>query len=1011
MLSPSAAAQDGPKEQPTRGKDAPANDASHEDAPADHAPPTDAPPSDDAPSNDAEASGAAGGHAPGNTPSNGQNPAANSPDASSPAPAAAEGAATPSEPADESAPELSSAPTPAPTSGTESLEDIVVTGYRKSLDAALSRKQRATAQVDAIVADDIADFPDLNLADALQRMPGVAITRDSGEGARLTVRGLSGQYTRTRINGMDTRVAIGDNTTRSFDFNMFASELFNSVIVNKTATPELGEGSLGAVIDLNTGHAFNYKPGFTVVASAQGNYNDLSQTVRPRVAGLVSYRDPKGVWGATASVAYSKTRNDEVVSDTVRWERATFRSVNGVVCADNPTDVGCTEVANAFGPRIPRYLQRVNVSERLGLTAGFQLKPTAKTELRLDGLFATYNQERHDKSLEVLLRSNQNTQDITGYTIQPFPDRFGLPNSSLSSFSLDNAWVRSENFLRLTETRFYQATLAIDHEFSKRVYVKALAGRSQSRGYIPHMTTMMYDAKGYNGFSADYRQSAYLPTLAYDGANVADGTNFFLTELRDQVNTTTNTFDTGEAKLFWEVIDPLRLSTGVAVKRMTHDTKQQNRDGTVCGLMLFNCDTNADGMNDVIGAPGQADLTEITNYNGPVGAGSTTRWATPSIDAWNRALGYYNVPLRDDLSRRRKVEEVTLNTYLQADGEIPLGLGDMRLLYNAGVQYVQTRQKSGGYVSNDFIEVKRPTYHDVLPSANAALWLTNEWVLRAAVARVMSRPALADLTPGGSVDSFNYVINFRNPRLDPTRATALDVAAEWYFAKESVVSLAAFMKSIDSFPIDSTRQGTFAGTGLPTTVIAPTSPASMNLEGTCGNPQGCWEIRELGNGPGATIRGLELGFQSPFSSFFKHLPPVIRGMGFIGNFTLVNSNTSYTFSGNTVSERLLGLSNTSFNATLYYEDSKFSTRVSLANRSDYLLAGPNSNGNLWEFVEASTRVDASAKYKIIDALEVSLEGLNLTNTPYYSKVDTTANRLFEYRKTGRNILLGARYTF
>lgn len=101
----------------------------------------------------------------------------------------------------------------------QELEDVV-TGYRKSLDAALTRKQRSTEQVDAIVADDIADFPDLNLAESLQRIPGVAITRDNGEGNRITVRGLSGEYTRTRLNGMDTRVAIGNNTTRSFDFRM-----------------------------------------------------------------------------------------------------------------------------------------------------------------------------------------------------------------------------------------------------------------------------------------------------------------------------------------------------------------------------------------------------------------------------------------------------------------------------------------------------------------------------------------------------------------------------------------------------------------------------------------------------------------------------------------------------------------------------------------------------------------------------------------------------------------------
>jgi iron complex outermembrane receptor protein len=913
------------------------------------------------------------------------------------------------------APELSSAP---PEPQMNSRDEIVVTGYRRSLDAALSRKQRSTAQVDAIVAEDMADFPDLNLAESLQRMPGVSITRDSGEGARLTVRGLTGQFTRTRINGMDTRVGVGDNTTRSFDFNVFASELFNSVVVHKTASPELGDGSLGAVVDLNTGRPLDYKKGFTFSANGQGNFNDLSLTLRPRIAGLVNYRSPSDVWGVTASAAYSRTRNDQYVSDTVRWERATFRSVNGVVCADNPTDPGCTDVATAFHPRIPRYLETIASAERLGLTAGVQIRPTKQTDIRLDGLYAMYDRQSDYKTLEVLFRGNQGTMDVTGYTLENHPSRFGVGNNTLSSLSVDNAWVRSEADRILTETDFYQITLALDHEFTEAFYVKALGGRSVSRNHIPHHTTLMYDDRDYNGFSYDYRDSDTLPRLAYAGPDVTDPANFSLTEMRDRTHTTVNTFDTADLKIFLEIVDPLRLSTGVVWKRMSHNTRQKNRDGQACGLGLVDCDVDDDGMNDLIGAPGDAALSDQTEYGGEVGAGSNTRWVSPSIDGWVNSLGYYNVPQRDDLSRRRTVEESTLGTYLQADGEIELGVGDMRVLYVGGAHYVQTRQTTGGYrgaANNagqpELVEIERPVYHDVLPSLNTAFWLTNEHVVRLAAARVMSRPALADLTPGATVDSFNYTIGYRNPLLDPTRATALDAAFEWYFAKESLISVAGFWKKIDSFPLEASRVGTFAGEGLPASVLVPTSPAAMNPEGDCMVPEGCWEISALTNGPGATITGLELAFQAPFNAFYDRLPPVIRGLGVTGNFTLVDSQTDYDFSGNPVRERLIGLSNRSVNATLYYEDSRFGARISAAHRSSYLLDGPNRNGNLWEFVEGSTRFDFSSSYKIVDELQVSAEVLNLTDTPYYSKVDIDANRLLEHRRTGRNFLLGLRYTY
>jgi iron complex outermembrane receptor protein len=119
------------------------------------------------------------------------------------------------------------------------LEEVIVTGFRRSLEEALNIKRDSVGTVDAIVAEDIADWPDQNLAESLQRIPGITITRDSGEGRNISVRGLSGEYTRVRINGIEAIAATGGeggpNRGRDFDFNVFASELFNSVVVHKTA--------------------------------------------------------------------------------------------------------------------------------------------------------------------------------------------------------------------------------------------------------------------------------------------------------------------------------------------------------------------------------------------------------------------------------------------------------------------------------------------------------------------------------------------------------------------------------------------------------------------------------------------------------------------------------------------------------------------------------------------------------------------------------------------------------
>jgi TonB-dependent receptor len=287
-------------------------------------------------------------------------------------------------------------------------------------------------------------------------------------------------------------------------------------------------------------------------------------------------------------------------------------------------------------------------------------------------------------------------------------------------------------------------------------------------------------------------------------------------------------------------------------------------------------------------------------------------------------------------------------------------------------------------------------------------------VLRFAGARVMARPALGDLSPGAGVDSFGYAINFQNPDLDPTRATTLDAASEWYFADGSLLSVAVFWKDIDSFPIRQSRRGTFESTLLPRSVIQPLSPADVSgpgAEGTCGDPAGCWAISELSNGPGSKVKGVEVGFQAPFRAFYGVLPPVIRDLGVLVNYTYVDSRADYVFFGNTVTERLLQLSNGQYNATLYYDDARFSVRASLAYRSGFLTGGPNSQGNLWDYTEASTRLDASSSYNVNEHLKVSLEALNLTDTPLSARADIDAERRTLFNHFGRTFLLGARVTY
>lgn len=896
----------------------------------------------------------------------------------------------------------------------EEIDEVIVKGFRGSLSASLNRKREATGQVDAITAEDIADFPELNLAEALQRIPGVAITRDNGEGRQITVRGLGSRYTQTKVNGMETRAAVAGNATRAFDFNMFASELFNSIVVNKTAQASLEEGSLGSVVNLNTARAFSYDEGSTFLLAGKAGYNDLSEDTQPRITGLYAYHGDK--WGMTASLAYSETSTLTNTSNNVRWQKSNFNSVEGTQCLDvagdplDPYPPVCAQISDAFHARIPRYGENKVSRERVGATLGFQFRPTDRTDISIDALYSSFDQEIDFKTIEVLFRGNAGGMDVTNFTMENQPDRFGTGNSTITSMEVDNAWVRSETYNQNAENTYDQLSLTLSHEFSDRFRITGLLGSSNSEGHFPNSTTLMYDDRDYNGYIYSYSKgSDAFPSLQFNGPDVNDGTIFTLTEVRDQVHTTKGSFDNASLDLHFEFTEALVLSGGIDYKKSTMDTEQDRRDGGVCGLGLYDCDTDDDGTDDLLGAPGTAALSDAFRYTGEVGSGSNSTWAAPSLRGWTDSLGVYDIPLRVDQGRHRAVEEENLGVWAQLSGELPAG--NMRFLYDVGVRTVETDQNSSGYNSGVWVTVNRDKYRDTLPSLNGALWVTDNLVIRGAYAETLTRPALSNLSPGGSVDSFNFIINFQNPMLDPTRSDNIDLSVEWYFANESVLAFAYFTKDIESFPIRESRTGTFASTGLPLSVISPTSPASQNPEGTCGDPAGCWEISELSNGPGADLDGYELSFQAPFDGLFGTDVAVIRNMGFIGNYTYVDSKVDYNYSGNTVRERLIGLSNDSYNATLYYENDVFSTRVSVANRSDYLESGPNRSGNLWQFNDGSTYVDFAATWSVNDSLQFTFEALNITDEAFETFVDTDANRRLESYVTGSNYLLGMRYVF
>lgn len=876
--------------------------------------------------------------------------------------------------------------------GATEVDEIIVTGFRSSLAQALGVKRNEAGAVDVIMAEDIADFPDANLAEAIQRVPGVTITRDAGEGRQISVRGLGSDFTRIRINGMEalsttggTDSSGGTNRSRGFDFNVFASELFNSITVRKTASAETEEGSLGATVDLQAARPFDYS-GFNFAVSGQLGYNDLSENNDPRGAFLIS-NTWGDTFGALLSVAYSSRESLEEGHSTVRWQGGAVGTGPGAV--------------SGFTPRLPRYGILEHDQERLGVTAALQWRPAPATEFNLDVLYADFSANRFEHFLQAPDFSAGGAGGRAG--IEPVDVEIDS-NGTIIYGLFNNVDVRAESRFDQLSTEFTQVTLTGTHAFSDRFRVNGIIGSSSSDHENPIQTTLLFDAIDTDGYSYDYRENPNLPVIQY-GFDVTDPDSWTLSQIRLRPQTAENTYETAQFNAEWDFNDSVTVSGGVFFKNYSFETTEMRRDPVSCGLSptgnaeaCIPADVAAVSPEEYSRLVGLADQWDIPN-------GNTMSWLVPDYAAADALFDFGSFPMSIIPSRgnNRTVEEESRGAFVQADFNTQWGAMPVR--GNVGVRYIQTDQSSTGYQTVAgapvLVEASRD-YDDLLPAMNIVFEPTPEFLIRVGAAEVMTRPGLGSLTPGGSVSvsGNNRTVSSGNPELDPTRGTAYDLAFEWYFAPEALLSLAIFHKEIDSFVATQSSSGPFSSNtlGLPDSVATD----------ACGAVVGCsadadWTFNQPVNTDGGDLTGFEISYQQPFI----FLPGAWSNFGVLANYTYVDSEIEYP--GGFI-ETLTGLSKVAYNGTLYYEDDRFMARVSGTYRDGYLTRVPGGNGNSVEGVNETFHVDASASYAVTDQLSLSLEGINLTDEVSNQYVDAT-DRVYVYHHTGRQIFAGFRYTF
>jgi TonB-dependent receptor len=904
--------------------------------------------------------------------------------------------------------------------GAETIEEVVVTGFRAALNKALEAKQEQVGSIDMIVAEDIADFPDANLAESLQRVPGVVITRDAGEGRQISVRGLGPQFTRVRINGLEamsangsTDASGGTNRTRSFDFNTFASELFNNITVRKTSSAEVEEGSLGATVDLRTGRPFDYD-GLAIAGSVQAGYNDLTEDSDPRAAFLVSNTFADGKFGALLSVAYTDRKLQDDGSSTVRWQPNTGIGVLDpaypIATAGKPT---LAQIRTAFVPRIPRFDRYAHDQQRLGVTAALQFAPSDATSINLDTLYAKFDAKRDEIFLEtpVFSAGGANTADVNAVDAEIETHSDGT--SSLVYGVFNDVDIRSEARHDELSTKFTQVTLEGKHTFSDAFNLRALVGFAEANHDNPVQTTLLWDALNIDGYSYDYRQNSRLPLITFGTTDVTNPATWTLTNIRLRPQSTINSYQTASLDFEWSASDAFKLKFGPQWKNyIFKSTEARRSNGTT---------TNVEGSMPVV-AP-ISSYSVLTNFGNGLSlpAGSATTWLTPDLIAAVDALDLdnatlYRMGIEPVLANNNEVEEDDIGAYVQGDFTYELGAHTLR--GNVGVRYVKTDMTSQGYalvLGAPVLQEATHEYSDVLPSMNLVYDISESLLLRFGASKVMTRPNLGQVTPGASVtvSGNNRTVTVGNPSLDPFRAKSYDLGVEWYFAPESLLSLALFYKDVDSFVQTLRDQRVF--TGNPFGLEDSLAVAACGATPACDATTSLWDFTTPVTTEGGPVKGFEVSYQQPFT----FLPGVWSNFGAILNYTGVESEITYQTVPappapplvTEVKDDLTGLSKRAYNATLYFDNKTFSARVSAAFRSDYLTTVPGRNSNDVEGTAETMNIDFSSSYNINDHFTVSLEALNLTDEVQDQWVGSAADRLSYYHHQGTQYYLGARFKY
>src|SRR5690554_964654 len=910
--------------------------------------------------------------------------------------------------------------------GDDQIEEIVVTGIKASLARSIDIKRNSSLVSDSITAEDMGKFPDNNIADSLQRIPGVAIDRAGGEGRYVSIRGLGPDFASVLING---RTAASENEERAFSFDTIASELVRSVDVFKTSNAALKEGGLGGTVNIVTARPFDFD-GFHLSGSLKGMYEENSEDVSPQGSLLFSNTFADDRIGVLGSITYQKrstskyTVTNEHISNTNEEPFLTF--------TDPSQGWGGGYAYSGDGLEEDTWRTQALWSgiteeerERIGGNLVVQFQLTDNIVLTADAIYSKYdtstdyfyngsylwaptlsdvNQIDENGFYNVINHGYDDGYNITGYG-------HGLQSTErptetlVGGFNLQ--WDISDELRMVADVS--RSTATLDNRGLDRLYILEMLDMPgyivTSNGGIPTVEYKDYDAVMAQEGS-DNQQNLRLRQTSDDGIyNDATNEEFkvdFAWEPGDgffnKVNFGANYMTSEKVTEFWQ--------TPNLVRRIYHS------HGTKLPIDYNSIVDGVIGIGDRFGGL-NGDIYRVD----PV---AFREFAVNSVEdvlairpaAAESIEEFYNNGSSFDAVRSNnsyQIEEKVTSAYVDFSKDVEVA--DMPLNITAGVRYTHTDLTSSG-TSQVLLsltpevslpgEPPKPTlvkeyadeagtllalensYENWLPSLSLKLDVTDDFVVRAAASQTLTRPTLSALAPQISYGATTKVTRSAissNPALKPFLSTNYDLSFEYYYNSGSMIALALFQKDIDDYIVRRSENVTLEG-------IAVDDPSWLEFD-----------VTRPVNGRSATVEGAEVNWIHLFDN----------GFGFSANFTAVDSNASVISNDDVEVFALPGISDTG-NVSVFYDNNGFQARVSYNKRTDFLSRVFNGPSNEPVHTDAYQTVDVSVSYDLTENLTVFVDGSNVTGE-VVEKYGRYKNQFMGYEDTGALYTFGVRAKF